>query len=71
MGGYGFAGGIVAMVFAFRFWNMQVRNGATAVTFDAMGITIADKSSTESIPWAELASIRYQVWRGAPLSILG
>jgi hypothetical protein len=58
-----FACGIVAMIFAFRFWNMQVRN-PSAVTFDATGITIADKSATNTVPWAELASIRYRVWRG-------
>jgi len=34
-GGPFFAGGLVAMAFAFRFWLMQVRSGPMAVTFDA------------------------------------
>ena len=35
-----------------------------AVTFNANGITIANRSSSDTIPWAELESIRYRVWRG-------
>jgi hypothetical protein len=59
-----FAGGIVAMAFAFRFWSMQVRNGPKVVTFDAGGITIANRSASDTVPWSELESIRYRVWRG-------
>src|SRR6266540_1335614 len=62
-GGLYFAGGIVAMAFAFRFWNMQVRS-PTVVTFDTGGITIANSSSSDTIKWAELESIRYRAWRG-------
>jgi hypothetical protein len=63
-GGPCFAGGLVAMAFAFRFWSMQVRNGPTGVTFDAGGITIANRSSSDTVPWADLESIRYRAWRG-------
>ncbi len=52
------------MAFSFRFWNMQVRRGPTSVSFDANGITIANRSSSESINWPDLESIRYRVWRG-------
>lgn len=34
------------------------------MTFDAGGITIANSSSSNTITWAELESIRYRVWRG-------
>jgi hypothetical protein len=63
-GGPFFAGGLVVMAFAVRFWLMQVRSGPTAVTFDAGGITIANRSSSNTIAWAELESIRYRAWRG-------
>jgi hypothetical protein len=63
-GGPFFAGGLVAMALSFRFWTMQVRSGPTAVTFDAGGITIANRSASDTVPWAELESIRYRVWRG-------
>jgi hypothetical protein len=63
-GGPFFAGGLVAMVLAYRFWTMQVRDGPMAVTFDGSGITIANRSASNTIPWAELESIRYRVWRG-------
>ena len=62
-GVYFFAGGIPVMAFAFRFWNMQVRN-PTRLTFKAEGVEIAQRSSGETIPWAELESIRYRVWQG-------
>ena len=62
-GAYFFAGGITAMAFAFRFWNMQVRN-PMAVTFAENGITIVEGSSNETITWRELESIRYKIWRG-------
>jgi hypothetical protein len=62
-GAYFFAGGIPAMALAFRFWNMQVRN-PTRVTFKPEGVEIAQRSSGETIPWAELESICYRVWRG-------
>ena len=60
---YFFAGGFTAMVFAFRFWNMQVRN-PMAVTFTDSGITITEGKSSETIAWSELESIHYKVWRG-------
>jgi hypothetical protein len=63
-GMYFFVGGILAMAFSFRFWNMQVRAGATAVTFDARGITIANRSASNFIEWADLAAIRYKATRG-------
>ena len=63
-GGPFFAGGLVVIAFAFRFWFMQVRSGPTAVTFDAGGMTIANRSSSNTIAWAELESIRYRTWRG-------
>jgi hypothetical protein len=63
-GTFFFAGGIVAMAFSFRFWNMQVRAGATAVTFDTGGITIANRSASNTIVWADLAAIRYKATRG-------
>jgi hypothetical protein len=59
-----FAGGLVAMAFAFRFWNMQVRVGPMAVTFDPHGITIGNRSSINTIPWPELAAIRYKATKG-------
>jgi hypothetical protein len=59
-----FAGGLVVMAFAVRFWLMQVRSGPTAVTFDASGITIANRSSSNTIAWAELEAIRYRATRG-------
>lgn len=59
-----FAGGLVAMALSFRFWSMQVRRGPTVVTFDAGGITIANRFSSNTVVWAELESIRYRVWRG-------
>ena len=62
-GAYFFAGGITAMALSFRFWSMQVHN-PTAVTFAENGVTIAQGSSSETIAWAELESIRYKVWRG-------
>jgi hypothetical protein len=62
-GAYFFAGGITGMALAFRFWNMQVRN-PTRLTFKPEGAEIAQRSSGETIPWAELESIRYRVWRG-------
>jgi len=62
-GAYFFAGGIAAMALAFRFWNMQVQN-PTRLTFKPEGVEIARRSSAETIPWAELESIRYRVWRG-------
>ena len=62
-GAYFFAGGITAMALAFRFWNMQVQN-PTRVTFKPEGVEIAQRSSGETIPWAELESICYRVWRG-------
>lgn len=62
-GAYFFAGGITAMIFAFRFWNMQVHN-PMAVTFTENGISIIQGSSNEMITWPELESIRYKVWRG-------
>jgi hypothetical protein len=62
-GVYFFAGGIPVMAFAFRFWNMQVRN-PTRVTFKPEGVEIAQRSSGETIPWAALESIRYRVWQG-------
>ena len=63
-GGPFFAGGLVVMAFAIRFWLMQVRSGPTAVTFDTSGITIANRSSSNTIAWAELESIRYRASRG-------
>lgn len=63
-GGPFFAGGLVVMAFAIRFWFMQVRSGPTAVTFDAGGITIANRSSSNAIAWAELEFIRYKATRG-------
>jgi hypothetical protein len=63
-GGPFFAGGLVAMAFAFRFWNMQVRSGPTAVTFAVDGITIGNRSSADTIAWPDLEAIRYKVWRG-------
>lgn len=63
-GGPFFVGGLVVMAFAIRFWFMQVRSGPTAVTFDAGGITIANRSSSNAIAWAELESIRYKATRG-------
>jgi hypothetical protein len=46
-----FVGGILAMAFAFRFWNMQVRAGATALTFDTRAITLANRSALQIIEW--------------------
>ena len=63
-GPFFFAGGLVAMAFSFRFWNMQVRAGATAVMFDTRGITIANRSASNTIVWADLAAIRYKATRG-------
>jgi hypothetical protein len=63
-GGPLFAAGLVAMALSFRFWSMQVRSGETVVTFDAGGIAIANRSASNTVPWAELESIRYRVWRG-------
>jgi len=54
-----FIGGLLAMVFSARFWLMQRKCGAMSLTFDSNGITIADKFSSEVIPWGELISIRY------------
>ncbi len=62
-GAYFFAGGITAMALAFRFWTMQVHN-PTRLTFKPEGAEIAQRSSSETIPWTELESIRYRVWRG-------
>jgi hypothetical protein len=62
-GAYFFAGGIATMALAFRFWNMQVQN-PTRLTFKTEGVEFAQRSSCETIPWAELESIRYRVWRG-------
>lgn len=59
-----FVGGILAMAFAFRFWNMQVRAGAMALTFDTRGITLANRSTLQIIEWGELAAIRYKATRG-------
>jgi hypothetical protein len=59
-----FGGGLVAIIFAVRFWNMQVRNGPTAVRFAADGITVSDNASKDTIPWADLKSVTYKVWRG-------
>jgi hypothetical protein len=42
---------------------MQVFN-LTKVVFKCDGIEIAKASSGETIPWADLAAIRYRVWRG-------
>src|SRR5262245_55372832 len=61
--GYFFTCGIVSTVFSLRFWSMQVWGGATELTFDSAGVTLADKSSRVTIPWAELQSIRYWVSR--------
>jgi hypothetical protein len=62
-GAYFFAGGITAMAFAFRFWSMQVQN-PTRLTFKPECVEIAQRSSCETFPWAELESICYRVWRG-------
>jgi hypothetical protein len=62
-GVYFFAGSIPVMALAFRFWNMQVRN-PTRLTFKPEGAEIAKRSSAETIPWADLESIRYRVWQG-------
>ena len=64
IGGYFFAVGLVTMAFAFRFWNMQIRNGTTAVTFDSTGTTIANRASSETILWTDLEAIRYKAWQG-------
>jgi tRNA(His) 5'-end guanylyltransferase len=58
-GAFFFIGGLLAMVFSARFWLMQVKSGPQALTFDSNGITIAKKSSSETIPWGDLISIRY------------
>ena len=60
---YFFAGGITAMVFAIRFWSMQVWGGPTSLTFSAEGVAIGNQHSTASVPWAELAAINYMVSR--------
>ena len=60
---YFFAGGLVAMMFAFRFWNMQVRKPGKVI-FKTEGVEIAEGSSGETIQWNELESIRYRAWRG-------
>jgi hypothetical protein len=44
-------------------WRSQVRN-PTRLTFKSEGAEIAQRSSGETIPWAELESIRYRVWQG-------
>jgi len=62
-GAYFFAGGITAMAFAFRFWNMQVHK-PMSVTFAEGGITISEGSSPEIITWPELEAVRYKFWRG-------
>jgi|GEM_PF-3999661 len=61
--GYFFAFGIVGMIFSLRFFSMQVWGGPSVLTFDSAGVTLADKSSIVTIPWAELQSIRYWVSR--------
>jgi len=61
--GYFFAGGIVLLIFSIRFWSMQVWNGPSELTFDSAGVTLADKASRVTVPWAELQSIRYWVSR--------
>jgi len=60
---FAFAGGIVMVAFSIRFWSMQVWKGASELTFDSTGVTLADKSSRVTVPWAELQSIRYWVSR--------
>jgi len=62
--GFGFAGGIVMVAFSIRFWSMQVWKGPSELTFDSAGVTLANKSSRVTIPWADLQSIRYWVDRG-------
>src|SRR5262245_57355372 len=61
---FAFAGGIVMMVFSIRFWSMQVWKGPSELTFDSVGVTLANKASRVTVPWAELQSIRYWVDRG-------
>ena len=63
-GGPVFAGGLVAMVLAYRFWTLQVRDGPMEVRFSAGGVTIAHRAASNTVPWAELESIRYRAWRG-------
>ena len=58
-----FAGGITAVIFALRFYFMQVRNGPARLTFSTEGITMADKKSSESVSWGELEAIRYVAGR--------
>ncbi|HXT12533.1 MAG TPA: hypothetical protein VN873_13290 [Candidatus Angelobacter sp.] len=54
-----FIGGLLAMVFSFRFWLMQVRKGPLELAFDSNGITIGNKASVEIIAWGDLVSIKY------------
>lgn len=61
---FAFAGGIVMVAFSIRFWSMQIWKGPSELTFDSTGVTLADKSSRVTVPWAELQSIRYWVSRG-------
>jgi hypothetical protein len=58
-----FAGGITAMIFAIRFWTMQVQGGPTALTFSQDGVTIGNQASRTDIAWSDLAAITYQVSR--------
>src|SRR5687767_12408359 len=60
----GFAIGLTLLIFSFRFWNMMVRNGPWELTFNSEGVTMANKKRRESVPWGDLESIRYMVWRG-------